>query len=127
MELTINSKIMTVRCGSAAPMVTVGKPDGGKLDVPLYGGIGLSVLAVIPFLAAWRADSIAANVLNGRRSRRWHASCFVAALRTWLIAALVVGWLAVSLHLKWITSVVAIVVGVALVLGIVAGAVFTPY
>jgi hypothetical protein len=94
--------------------------------MPLYGGIGLSVLAGIPFLAAWRADAVVAKVLTGRRLRRWRPYCFVAALRAWAIVVLVVGWLAVGLHFKWLTSNVAILLGVGLAVGIIGGAVFTP-
>lgn len=43
-----------------------------------------------------------------------------------MVAGLVLEWLAVGLHLKWFASEFATIVVVALVVGIVAGAAFTP-
>jgi hypothetical protein len=107
-------------------MATAGKPAGGKCDVPLLAGIGLSLLAATPFLAAWGAGVLAPTGLDSRRNRPWRACCFIAAWRAWVVAGLVLEWLAVGLHLKWFGSDFATLVFVALVVGIIAGAVFTP-
>ena len=87
----------------------------------------MSLLAAVPFAAMWPARALARAALTGSCARLWKSSCSLTALRGWGIAALLVVWLAVGLHLKWLTTQFGIGVVVALVVGVIAGSVFTPF
>lgn len=88
-------------------------------------GIPLSFVAVVPFLALLRAQALAQCALAGSHRKRWNAWCTVTALRTWVVAGLVIVWLSVGLHRGWLSSEFAKLVIIALVVGVLAGALLT--
>lgn len=92
----------------------------------LGAAIGITLAGGLPFLAVWPARRLAGCALALKLQKSWAAACFVTALRAWALAGVAVTWLAAGLHRKWFASDFATAVGIGLVVGVIAGGVFTP-